>query len=166
MKYLSLIALLVLGCSPNKSTPTSNTAKSNVPNQKAKVEQPQAKKDTKPVAKPKAKTAIGDPRFVIQFPKPSEAPKTTHVKVLPLADYKMNLEYPASLNLDKGLPASDLAGKRQEPTSLTEAALDFKMPIKSDKELTMKAVIDFSVCNAQACEMIEKEITWTAKPGT
>ncbi len=163
MKYLNLLALLLLACTANQ--PPTQPEQPVKPTAKVKTVKTKPSK-SKAKVPPTTKTTLGDPRFVIQFPKTTTSDKTTQVKVMPLADYKMNLEYPASLNLDKGVSDASLAGKRQSPSALAEGALEFKMPISGEKEMKMKAVIDFSVCNAQTCEMIEKEITWTAKPGT
>ncbi|MGB0646976.1 MAG: hypothetical protein ACPGQS_07365, partial [Bradymonadia bacterium] len=88
----------------------------------------------------------------------------TSVKVLPLADFKMNVDYPASLTVAKEQSLANLSGVRNEPAQLTEKQLQFNLAAQPKAPTTVKATIDFSVCNAQACEMVEKEITWTVKP--
>ena len=173
MKFLFLIALVTMACSPSKTdreTKQKQTVK--VTNTKTVAPAANVKKapvTAKPVAKPNAKSAAGDARYVIQFP-PSKKGTETTVRVLPLGDYKMNLEYPASLNLDGSAAPAGLAGKQKQPSELTEARLNFVLPLEkgaaSMKDASIKATIDFSVCNAQACEMIEKEITWKVKSGS
>lgn len=109
----------------------------------------------------KTTKAVGDSRFLIQFP---SMKGQTSVKVLPLADFKMNVDYPASLTVDKEQTLTSLSGVRKEPAELTEKQLQFNLPAKPKAPTKIKATIDFSVCNAQACEMVEKEITWMVKP--
>ena len=167
MKFLFLIPLLVMACSPDKSAPqsTAPTQTKTVKVENTKV----AKKKPPSNTKPKANAAVADARYVIQFPASKTGAETT-VSVRPLGDYKMNLDYPASLNVDKTDAPAPLAGQQKSPSALTEAQLKFVMPIEttkaSDKGTSIKAMIDFSVCNAQACEMVEKEITWKVKSGS
>lgn len=125
----------------------------------------QVKRVTSQVAKKAAKAVtkkVGDPRFVIQFPSGKDQ---TEIKILPLADFKMNVEYPASLVMDKKLALDSLAGTRKEPSHLSEKQLQFVLPAKTDKTVELKGMLDFSVCNDQACEMVETEVKWTVKPG-
>ena len=167
MRFLFLISLLIMACSPDNSKPEATQP---VPTKTVKVKNTKTVKKAAPAkAKTSAEANVGDARYVIQFPASNEGTETT-VTVRPLGDYKMNLEYPASLNLDKTNAPAPLAGQHKSPSALTEAQLKFVMPIKksagADKVTSIKATIDFSVCNAQACEMIEKEITWKVKSGS
>ena len=175
MKWLPMLALLTLACSGNETT---KETKQSATVKAVKVENTQTanpkrittvKQNTEKPNSKAAKAHIGDTRYVIHFPSSKDGRKT-NVLVRPLGDFKMNLEYPASLNLDKTEAPKNLAGQRQAPTELTEAQLHFVMPISeeapSSNGTKLKAVIDFSVCNAQACEMIEKEITWKVKSGS
>jgi hypothetical protein len=127
------------------------------------IKKPVPKSTSKTLTPSKTSTKkVGDPRYVIQFPHGKDQ---TEIKILPLADFKMNVEYPASLELDKALAIAPLAGQRKEPTHLSEKQLQFVMPAKTTEPVELKARLDFSVCNAQACEMVETEVKWTVKPG-
>lgn len=170
-----MLALLTLACSGNetaKETNQSATVKAvkleNTQTETTKSKTPVKQNTEKPKSKV-AKSNVGDTRYVIHFPSSKDGRNTT-VLVRPLGDFKMNLEYPASLNLDKTEAPKNLAGQSQSPTELTEAQLNFVMPVGEEASkrdgTKLKAVIDFSVCNAQACEMIEKEITWKVKSGS
>ena len=156
MRILSLIAVLCLACSNKSSTEAQEP-------RETKNEQT----TTSPVVNPKVasqKTAtpqVGDPRFMIQFPKSANG---SEIKIRPLADYKMNVDYPAALTVNATSKLTEIAGKRQEPSALTEKELGFKVSAQPTSPMEVKALIDFSVCNAQACEMVEKEVKWTITP--
>ena len=175
MKWLPMLVLLTLACSGSETAQEINNRDTvnTVAAQKKQTETPVPKTTVKrEKEKPKSKVAksnIGDTRYVIHFPSSKDGRNTT-VLVRPLGDFKMNLEYPASLNLDKTDAPENLAGQSQSPTELTEAQLNFVMPLGKEAPTSggkkLKAVIDFSVCNAQACEMIEKEITWQVQSGS
>ena len=162
MRFALVLVSLCFACSTESSKtkePTKASVKTTNTASKKTAAKPKASKQSGTTTK--TTKAMGDPRFLIQFP---TAKGQTSVKVLPLADYKMNVDYPASLTGNKGQPIASLSGIRKEPSKLTEKQLRFNLPAQPKKATEVKATIDFSVCNAQACEMVEKEITWTIKP--
>jgi hypothetical protein len=158
MRFVLVMISFCFACSTDKPAKKADTkTPTGSEKQVRKVAAPTIEASVKPAAK-----KIGDSRFVIQFPTSKDQ---TEIKILPLADFKMNVEYPASLVMDKTLPLDNLAGKRKEPSKLTEKQLQFVLPAKTDKPVELKAMLDFSVCNEQACEMVETEVKWTVKPG-
>ena len=161
MRFVLVLVTFCFACSSEKPAekPTVKTALKASEAANKLVPKPVSKKQATP--KNSAKK-VGDSRYVIQFPQGKDQ---TEVKILPLADFKMNVDYPASLELDKTLAIAPLAGQRKEPTHLSEKQLQFVMPAKTVKPIELKAKLDFSVCNAQACEMVETEVKWTVKPG-
>lgn len=167
--FLILIVLaFAFGCDDSRRNSKDSAAPQKVTVTNTKTTLPTKKAPSKALKKEPKTT--GETRYVIQFPT-SKSGQDTTVRVLPLSDYKMNLEYPASLKLDKTVAPATVAGKVISPAQpLKEAQLQFVVPVSNAKnaktETKYKASIDFSVCNAQACEMIEKEITWTSKPGS
>ncbi len=167
MRFVLILVSFCFACSSEKPAEMSGNKaalKTEKASKSVKTVSKEPTKSTKKAApnpKPNSKT-LGDPRYVIQFP-PSK--DNTEIKILPLADFKMNVDYPASLLLDKQLAIQPLAGQRKEPSHLSEKQLQFVLPAKTDKPVELKAMVDFSVCNAQACEMVETEVKWTVKPG-
>ena len=118
-------------------------------------------------AKPKpttVKTTTTETRYAIKHPKISNG-DPLKIQIRPLGEYKINEEYPASLNFTQQSSKAPQSAKEQAKTA---ALLSFEVPKitkpKGDQPSEVKAVIDFSVCNKELCELIEKEISWTVKP--
>ena len=103
-------------------------------------------------------------RYAIKHPKISNG-DPVKIQIRPLGEYKINEEYPASLNFT---PQSSKEPKSAEEKTKTAALLSFEVPKITKSQgaapSEVKAVIDFSVCNKELCELIEKELSWTVKP--
>ena len=172
MKFVFVFALFTVACSGGEK---EMQAKAQPTTKKLKVENTKSSdnaQNKQPAKNTKGSVEIetGDAKYVIQYPT-SKTGKSASVRVLPLADYKMNLEYPTFLNIDKSAPNAKLAGQSISPTKpFTEARLQFDVPLEgstpTDKPVTLNAELKFSVCNAQACEMIKKKITLSTKSGS
>ena len=124
-----------------------------------------AKKTDSAKAKPTAvKTNPIETRYALKYPKISNG-DPLKIQIRPLGEYKINEEYPASLNFTQ---QSSKAPQSATEQAKTAALLSFEVPKitkpAGDQPSEVKAVIDFSVCNKELCELIEKEISWTVKP--
>lgn len=124
-----------------------------------------AKKTNSVKPKPTAvKTNPIETRYALKHPKISNG-DPLKIQIRPLGEYKINEEYPASLNFTQQSSKTPQSAAEQTKTA---ALLSFEVPkitkSKGDQPSEVKAVIDFSVCNKELCELIEKEISWTVKP--
>mgnify|MGYP001270516155 CR=1 FL=1 len=176
---ISIALLLSMACSSGtNAAPTKpasdQTAPAKASSDKAgkavkttETAQPATAAKTAEVAKAKKKTFAELP-FKIQYTQTAaskgEASKTA-VTVIPLDGYKMNKDFPNSLNLN---PATDaqLAKTKYSPADarLTDQALTFGIDFTPAAvgSTQFSGTANFSVCNESTCKLFRGEkLAWT-----
>ncbi len=144
MRPLSIVLallLLVLGCSNTSESPSGS---GEVPGR------------------------TGDPyQLVVRAPEkaPVGQEATTEVIVTPGTGFKINLEYPAKLNLAKVPQGAKVAATKITKGQMTVEKTRLVVPIRFTPEkagsLSFEGELRFSVCTEETCQMPREAITWT-----
>lgn len=94
-------------------------------------------------------------------------PLSAKIRVEPRGAYKVNLEYPARLQVQGPLGAAPMRQElnRDDAQSLTEQELVMEPAAAMGKggEHRFSGKLSFSVCTDAVCEVKEKQVSWTVK---
>lgn len=100
-------------------------------------------------------------------PGPAAQPARAQVRVVPKGVYKINLEYPAKLQINGPASASPQAFSltNKDATQHSEAMLEFSPQVTFSEpgQYEFRGELKFSVCTAVQCEMKTEKVAWKAE---
>ena len=120
-----------------------------------------------PAQAPKAKQAFAEAPYKIRFVTKPAAPgkeSATTIEITPLDGYKMNKDFPTSLNVDGTAGAATPKLKfATGDAEITEQRVGFTVGFtpKNAGALAMTGTTNFSVCNERTCKLFRGEkLAW------
>ena len=114
---------------------------------------------------------VAEKPYAIQVTPPAEgkigSPLTARVRMEPRGKYKVNLEYPAKLEVMGPMGAAPMRQTiaKGDASALTERELimDASFVIGKGGEHKFSGKLNFSVCTDALCELKSEDVTWTVK---